>query len=329
MTRISIKNVVLAGLSGLMLTASFAPIDLHWIAWISLFPLLMSLEGKSPVGAFKSGLFAGLLHYLTLIYWIVVVLSRYGNLTFMVSLTALFLLSSYCAIFMALFALIVVSLKKHRLSSFWGASIWVALEYTRAHIMTGFPWCLLGYSQYSRLPLIQISDIAGVYSMSFIIVLVNIVLYNLVFILNSKKKKPIVVEAALASFLIGFILFYGYHSLKGKAEDNPKGKGLRAVIVQGNIDQSVKWSPNFQEKTVAIYKKLSEKSTDFKPHIIIWPETALPFFFQDSSYLSKEVFETAKTVNSKILFGSPAYVKNKDTILYYNRAYIISGNGVL
>ena len=370
---ISIKNVLLAGLSGLMLTASFAPINLDWVAWISLIPLLISLENKSLSDAFKIGLLAGLFHYLTLIYWIVTVLSRYGNISPILSLAALLLLSLYLSLYMAFFALVVVSFKKNMLYSLWGASTWVALEYARSYIITGLPWCLLGYSQYSRLPLIQISDIAGVYSISFIIVLVNFAIYNVASLIIKKKisaytigYKPEVtsydhnklnrklktdppaspereqwragnghtfqrvgIETIFTLFLVGCILVYGYSRLKEKRDTNAKGRELRAVVVQGNIDQSLKWDSDFQEETVSIYKKLSLESADFKPQLIIWPETALPYFFQDTSHLSKVVFEAAKITNANILFGSPAYVKDKDNIFYYNRAYIISKNRVL
>jgi len=325
MNRVSLKDAGLAGLSGLMLTASLSPIDLDWLAWIALVPLLMSLKGKPSLVALKLGLLAGLSHYLTLIYWIVVVLSHYGNINFILSLAVLSLLSLYLALYIAFFGLILVSLEQDRLSSFWGAGVWVTLEYARAHIMTGFPWCLLGYSQYSRLPLIQISDISGVYGISFVIVLVNLVIYRIFFASNLlKKRKSIGIEIILTSFLIGSILVYGHNSLIEKADTDLEGKGLRAVVIQGNIDQSIKWDPGFQKETLAIYNNLSEKSVDFRPYVIIWPETALPFFFQDRSYLSSEVFKAAKTTNSHILFGSPAYAKDKDTILYYNRAYIIS-----
>jgi len=352
MTKISVKNVLLAGLSGLMLTASFAPINLDWIAWISLIPLLISLEDKSLSDAFKIGLFAGLFHYLTLIYWIVNVLSRYGNISLILSLAALLLLSFYLALYIVFFALIVTNFKNNRLSPFWGASIWVALEYARSYIMTGLPWCLLGYSQYSRLPLIQISDIAGVYGISFVIVLVNFSIYNIASLTIKKKflrfntgydsgstgydhnkhnghaLRIIGIETIFTFFLVGCILVYGYSRLKEKGDNNSKCRELRAVVVQGNIDQSLKWDSDFQEETVSIYKKLSLKSADFKPQLIIWPETALPYFFQDTSYLSKGVFEVAKITNANILFGSPAYVKDKDSIFYYNRAYMISKNRV-
>lgn len=329
MNRMSLKDIGLAGVSGLMLTASFAPIHLHWLAWIAIVPLLISVTDKSQLDALRLGLLAGLSHYLTLTYWITVVLSHYGNINIILSVAVLLLLSLYLALYIGVFALTYAALRDGLLSSFWAAGLWVALEYTRAHIMTGFPWCLLGYSQYSTLPLIQIADISGVYGISFIIVLVNLALYRVCLARDAKVRKSTAIEIMLPALLIGCILVYGFRRLTGPTEGDLTGKGLRAVIVQGNIDQSIKWNSDFQEKTVALYKELSRKSLDFKPQIIIWPETAVPFFFQDRSYLSREVFNTATTTNSKILFGSPAYAKDNDTILYYNRAYIVSESRVL
>jgi apolipoprotein N-acyltransferase len=328
MNRTGLIDVGLAVLSGLMLTVSFAPVNLDWIAWISLIPLLLSLRGKSSKGAFWLGFIAGLSHYLTLIYWMIVVLSSYGNLHPILSLGALILLCLYLALYSALFALIWNSFKEDRLSSFWGAVVWVVLEYARCYAMTGFPWCLLGYTQYLRLPVIQVSDIAGVYGISFVIVLVNLVLYNTVFGARTRKKKPARLEIILTSFLIGLILVYGFHRVKVKTEMSLHGKGIRLVIVQGNIDQSVKWNPEFQEKTVALYTNLSVDSRGFEPHLIIWPETAVPFYFQDNSPLSKEVLSVPAQTGSKLLFGSPAYVRDKNGIQYRNRAYMISEDRV-
>jgi apolipoprotein N-acyltransferase len=311
-----------------MLTAGLAPIELDWIAWIALVPLLISLGGKSSSVALKLGLLAGLSHYLTLVYWIVVVLSHYGNINFIFSVGILFLLCLYLALYPAFFALILVGFEKNALFPFWGASWWVALEYARAHIMTGFPWCLLGYSQYSRLPLIQISDVVGVYGVSFIIVLVNLLLYSIFLAPSPRKGKSVAIEIILSSLLIGCILAYGYNNLREKAARTSRRKALRAAVIQGNIDQSQKWNPDFQEKTLAIYNGLSGKAVDFKPQIIIWPETAVPFFFQDRSHLSQEVLRAAKTTNATILFGSPAYQKDKGTTLYYNRAYVVSKDRV-
>lgn len=329
MDTISLRNFSLAILSGLMLTVSFPPFGLHWIAWISLVPLLISVKDKSLFIALKLGIIAGLSHYLTLIYWIAAVLVHYGNINVFVSISIMFLLSLYIALYIALFPIILRLFKNDILPIFWGASAWVALEYVRTHILTGFPWCLLGYSQYSMIPLIQISDITGVYGVSFVIVIINLLIYNIFINGTIKRTKSLVIRTLLVSLLTGSILLYGYHALNKKTERSTTGKKIRAVIVQGNINQSLKWNPRYQEKTIDTYGKLSEKSAYFKPQIIIWPETAAPFFFQDGSKLSEKISKISKTIKANILFGSPAYSRNGTTINYFNRAYLISKNKIL
>jgi len=329
MNRIPLRDGVLAAISGLMLTAIFPPLSIDWLAWVSLIPLLLSLRGKSSIVAIELGLITGLVHYLTLIYWIIVVLSHYGNLNPLLSSFALLLLCLYLAVYAALFALIWNSLKGDRLSSFWGACVWVALEYARAYIMTGFPWCLIGYSQYLRLALIQVSDISGVYGVSFIIVLANLILYHALFTPHTQRRRPVALRVIFLALLMGCILAYGYHSTKVKTETTATESRIRVVIVQGNVDQSIKWNPAYQKKTVALYRELSIESGGFRPDLIVWPETALPFFFQDRTDLSREVFDVARKTDSSILFGSPAYEKDGKGITYHNRAYIVSEDRVL
>jgi len=324
MRTMKFKDVGLAILCGLLMTASFAPLSMDWVAWVFLIPLFLSLKNKSPWDSFKLGGIAGLSHYLTLIYWIIVVLSYYGGLNLVFALSALLLLSLYLALYIACFGLIWNTIQKDRLAAVLAAASWVGLEYARTYVMSGFPWCLLGYSQYLRLPLIQISDIAGVYGISFLIVMVNVTIFKLISFVRSDSIKATAMETGVVILVIAFTLVYGYNSLGRKAATAPDTNLLRIAVVQGNIDQSLKWNPELQEETLALYGKLTEESVDFRPKLIIWPETALPFFFQDNTALSREVFRIAAKMHSNILFGSPAYTKNSKGTHYYNRAYFIS-----
>ena len=326
MKRTNLRNAALAGLSGLMLSTSFPSLNLDWIAWISFIPLLISLQDQSPLNAFKLGFFSGLCHYGTLLYWIVVALSRYGSIPLIPSLAVLVLLVVYLALYPAFFALFLARIHHFRLSSFLGAGIWVSLEYARAYLLSGFPWCLLGYSQFLRLPLLQIADITGVYGISFVVILVNLILYKLLFRSLYERKKFLTAEMAIIAIMVGVTLFYGYYNLREKPEGVGERK-LRAAIAQGNIDQSMKWDEDFQHKTVSIYSALSLGSAPFRPHIIFWPETAVPFFFQDNSHLSQLVYRVARITGSIMLFGSPAYEKKADSISYYNRMYMLHDDG--
>jgi apolipoprotein N-acyltransferase len=325
MRSMTFKDVGLAILCGLLLTTSFAPLNVDWMAWVFLIPLLVSLRNKSPLDCFKLGGIAGLSHYITLIYWIIVVLHHYGGLNLIFALGALLLLSLYLALYIACFSLIWNTVQKDRLAMVLAAGSWVGLEYVRTHAMTGFPWCLLGYSQYLRLPLIQISDIAGVYAISFLIVMVNLGIFKLVCFSRSDTIRARATELGIVILLIGLTLLYGYNSLKRKVDAVSDPNMLRIAVAQGNIDQSLKWNPELQEETLALYRNLSERVAGFKPKLVIWPETALPFFFQNNPAFSRQVFRVAETMNSAILFGSPAYTRDSKGMHYYNRAYLISG----
>lgn len=332
MDRNHYKNYILAMLSGIMLTFSFPPIDLHWLAWISLVPLLISTTGKSLFTTLKLSLVTGLTHYLSLIYWIALVLSNYGDINVFMSITIMLLLASYLSLYIAVFP-IIVNLTKYKSSYmapiFWGAAAWISLEYVRAHLLTGFPWCLLGYSQYSILPLIQISDCAGVYGVSFIIVMINLSIYNLFFVLDIKKRKHLIIKTAFTFLFVGLVISYGFYHLNKKTETKKAVGKIKAAIVQGNIDQTLKWRPELQEKTIDAYRKLSKKSARFNPDIIVWPETAVPFFFQEMPKLSEEIFRISKNVGANILFGSPAYSRYGQNVRYYNRAYVINEDKIL
>ena len=306
------------------MTLAFPPGHLSFVAWFALIPLLKSIETASPWSAFRLGLVSGLIHYLTLIYWIIVVLGRYGNLNVFVALLALLLLSLYLSLYLALFACLTTCLKDSRFSIILMACFWVAIEYLKGHLLTGFPWCLLGYTQYEQLYLIQISDLFGVYSISFLIVFANGLLFRT--LTRHHHETNASLKWGLPLFLIFLIgaLIYGHHHLSSNRADEKSGYHIRAAVIQANINQSVKWDPAYQVETIKTYQRLTRSTGAFKPQLIVWPETSLPFFFQDSREFSPRIFSLADKSGAILLFGSPAYKRTRGAIKYYNRAYMIT-----
>jgi len=102
---------------------------------------------------------------------------------------------------------------------------------------------------------------------------------------------------------------------------------LRIGLAQGNIDQSVKWDESFQKETLQIYEKLSSKVAEEKPDLIIWPETATPFFFQDAKEYQPFILDIPKKTNAFLLFGTPSYKIQKGKVSHYNSAYLFSPTG--
>jgi apolipoprotein N-acyltransferase len=318
-------KIGIAILSGLMLTASFPPGKLDWVAWIALVPLFWTLKNEIPSRAFMLGFITGVAHYLTLIYWIVVVLEHYGGLPFAVSLFVLILFCLYLALFPALFSYLIRKIKGARFPVFTAAGLWVGIEYLRAEFLTGFPWCLLGYSQYKHLGLIQIADLVGVYGLSFLILLSNALIYVILIDRHYIKKMFFKRDIPIMVVMACFVVAYGQYRLTSiKPGERPP---LKVAIIQGNIDQSLKWNPAYQIKTINIYERLTRTTRPFKPNLVVWPETALPFFFQDHRALSPRVAEITMSLGTNLIFGSPAYKQEKGAYNYYNRAYSLTSDG--
>jgi apolipoprotein N-acyltransferase len=212
---------------------------------------------------------------------------------------------------------------------------WIAVEFLRTWLFTGFPWELLGYSQHQYLWMIQVADLFGVYGLSGLIVLVNMALALAIL---SWVEQPWQFEAvstalvlrtgAVASALIAAVALYGLLAVHSNDQRTQTATKARLAVIQGNIDQSRKWDPSFQLETIAKYKNLSLAVAEKKVDLIIWPETATPFYLVQDTLLTQMVIEGVKAAKTDFVIGSPA-VDELQTggQTYFNSAYLISGDG--
>ncbi|MBW1847200.1 MAG: apolipoprotein N-acyltransferase [Deltaproteobacteria bacterium] len=329
-------HVFLAAVSGIMLTASFPRTGLFWLAWFSLLPLLYALKNLPGNERFRLGLLTGLVHYLTLIYWLVHTMRTYGYLPLYLSVIILLLLSFYLALYIAVFSVAAPILcSKPRTLLFIGPFLWVALEYVRSFLFSGFPWELLGYSQYPWLSIIQISDIAGVYGVSFLILFSNMAFFITILHFSKKKWQNGTVSKKLAAasifslvLIIALSFFYGKWRITSVNKMISESASSRIAIVQGNIEQSEKWDDKFRRSTTEKYIDLSMKLSSDKPELVVWPETATPFYFFYDPVLSQMVLDSIQETDAYFLIGSPSFVRNGRIAEYYNSAYLISPDGI-
>ncbi len=321
------KDILLSLISGILLILSFPNFDLEFLAWVSLIPLFYAIEGKKLYHSFKLGLITGFTSFLGILYWILIAVHTYGNVPLILSILILLLLVIYLSLFIGsftlLYRLIQINLRIHFIV--FAPVLWVSLEYLRSFLLTGFPWANLGHSQYLNLPLIQMAEITGVYGLSFIIVLVNITLYQ-VFCQWINRRFPLREVIITILILLGFLI-YGYVSIGMVDRQITKNPSVKIGLVQGNIDQSIKWNESFQQETLRIYERLSLKVAQEKPDLIIWPETATPFFFQDEKGYQSLIFEIPKKTEAFLLFGTPAYKVENGKVNHYNRALLLDPSG--
>jgi apolipoprotein N-acyltransferase len=323
------KDILLSLFSGLLLILSFPNFDLEFLAWVALVPLLYSIEGKGLYRSFLLGFLTGMISFLGILYWIVVAVHTYGNVPLILSGFILLLLVTYLSLYMGAFTYFtrLIQIRSGLQPILLTPILWVALEYLRSLLLTGFPWANLSYSQYLNLPFIQMADVTGAYGLSFVILLVNGTLF-LVIHQWSKKTFPFKEVIIAAIILLGFLI-YGYLKMGRIDRQMTRNPPLKVGLVQGNIDQSVKWDKSFEIETLKIYEKLSYRVAEAKPDLIIWPETATPFFFQDAREYQPFVLDIPKKTNAFLLFGTPSYRIQKGKVNHYNSAYLVSPSGEL
>ena len=321
------QSYVPSVISGLLLTVSFPKISWGAVAWIALVPLLWSLRGLSGAAGLKRGFLTGVVHYTTLLYWITNVMKDYGGLSIVVSWSVLFLLVIYLSLYLAIFSWgISLSMATDRRWVWLAPFLWSGLEYAKGNFLTGFPWENLGYAQFDWLHVIQISDICGVYGVSAVIVAVNTGIFRLLEAVHEKNRVPWVSFLGLAVLLM-VILGYGTYRIKEIDKEIAGASTERFAVVQGNIDQSQKWLTEFQQETVRRYRGLTETVIDERPDLIIWPETALPFYFLRDRVLTNTVMALIREANTHFILGSPSAEAGEKAVRYYNSAYLIDGSG--
>jgi apolipoprotein N-acyltransferase len=287
-----------------------------------LVPLLLSIRGKKGKDVFLLGAFAGVIAYLGLIYWVVVAVHRYGNIPLPLAIPILLMLVLYLSLYWGAFAFLASYIKEKgewvMLLAF--PALWVGLEYVRSFLLSGFPWALVGYSQYLNTPFVQIADITGVYGVSFLLILINTFLF--LWIVRWRERKRVPLQITLFTMvLVAVTCAYGFWKIHTPLTTN---KGLTVGVAQGNIEQDVKWDKAFQRETLDVYRKLSAKLSRTSPHLVIWPETAVPSYFPSGTRLDRKVLAVPYQFKTYLLFGSLSSRKKGKEVKIYNSAYLIS-----
>ena len=305
---ISKKDLILALSSGLLSVPAFPPLNLYPVGFIALVPLLASLQGKQLKAAFYLGMVSGFVYFLGTVYWVSHSMHVYGYVPVLITLFAVVVLCMYLALYAGIFALLFRYLgQTSRVpASIVAPLLWVSLEFLRTYALTGLPWSLLGYTQYTFLTLIQVADITGIYGISFLLVAVNGMLFDIIFYRREQTRKPPGARWAMASSIVFtatiiiFALLYGV--VKLNVEENRQR--IRASVIQGNIPQDKKWDRGFQHNVIQRHKELTKEANAGNPDLIVWPESALPFIFGNDKVLTGDIVDFQKQLGSYLLFGS-------------------------
>lgn len=299
---------LIAILAGASATLAFSPYQ-YWLFAILSPALLLILLHKQPANkAFFIGYCWGIGQFSTGVSWVYVSIDNFGGMPKVASLFLMALLIGYLAIYPALFSWCLNRLFiNHRLQNngnlftknkllcnrrrffFVVPALWLLFDWARGWIMTGFPWLWLGYSQIDT-PLANFAPLGGVELLTLLVILsASALTFAILY------KRPFALLLPICLFATG----YSLQNVEWVTL-NP-AKSTKIALIQGNIDQSLKWKPEQRWPTIMKYVELSQQYWD--ADIIIWPEAAIPAFELELPSFLTQIDQLARTNDSSIITG--------------------------
>ncbi len=321
------RSAILLSLLGGALTAlSFPKFGLSFLAWISLIPFFFALQGRRPRSAFGLGLAAGAVFYGILLYWIPDVPAHYGNmskgLSFLIYIILIIFLGLFWGLFSSVYA--VAGRAFPRWAWLLAPIIWTGSEFILSRFLTGFPWGILGTSQYQNLPLIQVATLTGVYGISF-----ALVLFQASFVHSIRY-------AVRAPFFVGLIVLTGLH-LAGtlSLKETPRGpEAFTAAVIQGNVSSDIYWDAVPESEISDLFNRhldLSRRAREAGADLILWPEFSVPLCFscpgQPYRMLSDGVRGFVAETGATLVVGSNETGGTPRDPTYFNTALCLGPDG--
>ena len=298
-------------LAGMLCVFGFAPFSVFSVPVLAL-ALLFTLMNRadSPRAAVWLAFSFGLGFFSVGIGWIYIALHDYGDMPMLLALPATLLFAAFLALFFALAAYLQARIpvrKDIRFALVMPVS-WVLLEWVRGTIFTGFPWLTMGYA-HSDSPLAGYAPLLGVYGVS----LVSAVSAGLLALLFTVRWNV----SGKAATAILLLLWVGGAALRAVEWTQPNGEPFSVALVQGNIEQSLKFNQDALVGTLETYRRLALQSD---ARLIVLPETALPLLRHEApQVMLEQLRDHARSNGGDVVIGS--FERDQDG--FYNSVFTL------
>lgn len=307
--------------AGALVTLTLAPFNLWPLALLSHGTLFLLLRRATPRRGVLTGFLYGLGLFLSGASWVYVSIHDHGSAPPLLAGFLTLLFAATLALFHGLFGWLwaqwVRPARGALLPPASFAALWLAIDALRGWLLTGFPWLYSGYSQLDG-PLAGYVPIGGVWLASFILVLAGALLAQLL----TRRFAP----ARRWSLVILLILVWlGGLLLANLQWTRPAGPAISVTLVQGNVEQSLKWEPDQLLNQLDLYRSLSlqAKPTD----LVVWPETAVPLFSDGADSYLEFMHRNMQLRQSALITGIPVRRHNSEGRRSFHNAIMVLGHG--
>lgn len=312
----------IAALLGIMLTFAFAPYEVFPLAVIAPAGLLALWlrHSTSLRQSFWLGFCFGLGFFGSGVYWVFTSIHVFGGVPTSLAVLITAGLIAFIALYPAgvgycLNRFFPDAHPTKLLCAF--PAIWVLSEWFRGWLFTGFPWLFIGYSQ-TNSPLKGYAPILSVYLISFALTVSSGLLVNAVIQYRKKAYLNLYKNcfALMLIWVVGSLLTLIPWTV-------PSGKPISVALVQGNIPQSIKWSPEHLQLSLNRYVEMTDPLWG-KYQLIIWPEASVPVPLQNAADFIQSLDDKAVATHTALFLGIP--VHTPDDKGYYNSIITLGAN---
>jgi apolipoprotein N-acyltransferase len=271
---------VLGVASGVLLWFAFPPAGWSWLGWIALAPLFLLVPStRSRLSIYFGAWLGGLAFWLLALNWILCI-DPSAALGWAVMAMVL---STLWPLFLAIARVGTQQLKLPLMLA--APIVWVALEYVRAYMFTGFPWYYLAHTQYRQLAFIQIADFSGSLGLSFLMAVSSALVVDILTLpllrptpRGPRLTRPIAIRIGSLAVALAATVGYGLYRLNtARFEPGPRVALLQTNFMQRSDSKKRKKA----EEILGIYKTLIEKAMKAapRPDLLVWTETSYPYGF--------------------------------------------------
>jgi apolipoprotein N-acyltransferase len=322
--------------SGLVLSFAFPPLDLTFLAFVGLVPVLWTLEDLAragrgrPLGAFAPRAFlltwtAAATWFAALLWWIVLLDAPALTIPW-VRYPGTALIVAYLALYFGLFgaAYAWVRARTGVPAAIVAPALWVAAEVSRGYWELGFPWGHLGYSQVRFLPALQMASVTGIHGVTAWIVAVNALWLGA---LRPEGRRWLRVAGALLA--LGAPIALGAMRLARPSDLTT----VRVALVQPNIGNDEKWDPELRAGHFDTLAELTRRGVEQGAQLVLWPETAAPTYLLRDAKWRPFVEGLARELGVPVFCGFPDYQVVEEggarRVAYTNSGALFAADGRL
>ena len=272
---------------------AFAPLGFFPLALLTFGLLARFWIGATPRQAFWSGYAFGLGLFGAGVSWVYVSLHTFGAMPLPLAALATFLFCAFLALFPAVAGWLQARIPAQAAvrACLLIPAAWTLIEWLRSWIFTGFPWLSVGYASVGW-PLQGYAPLLGVFGLSFM----TVSLGGMAWLLFQRQRLLVFATTFIAIIVAGQALRHVHWT-------EPAGEPVSAALLQGNIEQDLKFRPERYAAILATYVRLAEGA---RAKLIVFPETSIPRFLDriEPEFL-EQLAGVARRNGGDLLLGVP------------------------